>query len=259
MRLDANKILTLPMAEVEAECSIHGKFAALVMVIDGKERPAECAVCTREAIRKEQDAESLQAVKRLTAARRASKIARMELPDRFITAKWSDYTPPNEKAFKFHSICQEYADKWPDNSSNGNITMVGKTGTGKTYLACMIAKQAGVNANADSLYTTVSRLSRYVRGSFSKHAKYTQAEAVNRYIDLDLLVLDEVGLTLSSSFERGLLDEIIDERSMRRAATILISNLSIGELEGMAERMIDRMSENGTLMVFDWDSYRGRT
>lgn len=256
---DMSTVLTLPMTEVTATCTVHGQYLATVLVRDGKPRPAECGICAQALIQVDRDAASREQIEKYRKARRAAMLDRLELPASMLSAVWADYKPINRKAASYHNLCRQYASSWQDSSAlPGNITMVGTTGSGKTHLACMMAKQIALESGAKALYTTVARMSRYVRGSFSKDAKYTQTEAFDRYVALDLLVLDEVGLNLSSSFERALIDELVDERAMRRVPTIVISNLSIPELEKLAERMMDRMRDNGTFMIFDWASHRGQ-
>lgn len=256
--LEMGSVLSMPMVEVQATCEHHGDYLATVIVRNGHPRPAECAMCQQEIIQRERDEESRQQLETLNVVRRKKTLERIELPVRMESVKWSDYKPPTKNAEAFLNLCKRYADHWyAHNGHTGNIAMVGKTGTGKTHLACMIAKQVAIQSRANVLYTTVARMSRYIRASFGKQCEYSQTEAFERYVKLDLLVLDEIGLNLSSGFERALLDELVDERSMRRAPTIMISNLHLPELEQMAERLMDRMRENGQTMVFDWDSHRG--
>lgn len=258
MNVEMASVLKMPMIDVAGECEHHGPYIATVLVHAGQPRPAECAICRQEIIRVEREEASREQVEKLKQVRRAALLDRIELPARMKPLAWDDYHPPNEKSRQFHLLCQQYAAEWHLNDGHtGNIAMVGRTGTGKTHLACMIAKQVALQSRASALYTTVARMSRHIRGSFNKGAEYSQSQAVDRYVALDLLVLDEVGLNLSSTFERAMLDELIDERSMRRAPTIMISNLAINELEKLAERLMDRMSDNGMVMIFDWDSHRG--
>ena len=80
------------------------------------------------------------------------------------------------------------------------------------------------------------------------------------YSKYELLVLDEIGVQFGSDAEKLIMFDIINERYEAMRPTILISNLALSGLsEFVGDRIVDRMKENGgKLMVFDWESHRGK-
>jgi DNA replication protein DnaC len=77
--------------------------------------------------------------------------------------------------------------------------------------------------------------------------------------DPDLLVLDEVGLTIGSDDKRrAMLFDVLDTRYANLRATILIGNLTDEEMERyLGERIMDRLCEGDSAVVsFTWPSFR---
>ena len=255
--VDFSSLTGKAFAQEDGTCSTHGKFTALV--VNGINRPAECPDCMQVSIRAEHQAEAAQAATQAQAKGRLQRLGRIGLPPKMADVRWRDYEPTNERADNFKTICQHFASNWSATYSTGaNLIMTGMTGNGKTHLASVLCKQVAAENEAQPMYTTVSQMLRYIRASFGKGCGYTEDQALNRYGRADLLVIDEVGVKLSSDYDRATLFEIIDIRYQQILPTVMISNLSVDEIEKQIdERMVDRLSENGTLMVFDWESHRG--
>lgn len=238
------------------ECEIHGGYTALVL--KGMGAPAECPDCMQQRIRTERQEEATHTATLAQARGRKQRVGRIDLPPRMADVRWRDYEPVSDKAANFKTICQRFATDWSNTYLNGaNLIMSGMTGNGKTHLASVLCKQVAAEHEVQPLYVTVSQMLRYIRASFGKGCGYTEGQAVDRFARADLLVIDEVGVKLSSDFDKATLFEIIDIRYQERLPTVVISNLSVDEINEIDERMVDRLSENGTLMLFDWDSYRG--
>lgn len=241
--------------EKEGHCDIHGGYTATVLV-DG---PVECATCMALKIRAEREAECERIANEAQGKQRRARLDRTNIPKRMMDKRWADYQPANDRAADYLQICRDYATNWQQTSAQGaNLIMTGSTGNGKTHLASVLCKQIAAENAVQPLYTTVSAMLRYIRGSFRKGCEYDESAAMQRYCTADLLVIDEVGVKLSSEYDKSTLFELIDIRYQESLPTIVISNLSIGEIEEHIDaRLVDRLSENGTLMVFDWESHRG--
>lgn len=110
------------------------------------------------------------------------------------------------------------------------------------------------------MFTSVIRAVRSVKETFGKGVERTEAQVLRDLVEPDLLILDEVGVQFGSDAEKLILFEIINGRYESRRPTIIISNLAIGELEKyLGARAVDRLREGGgKVVVFDWESYRGR-
>lgn len=257
---NVENIFSSKMAEVQGVCETHGDYTATVFVRDGKKGEAYCPECfvieqeKSEAERRAREDQEQQ------DAYQAQRVKNINLPLRLATKGYTDYKPVNDAARNHVDLCKAYAASWNETYQGGaNIIMCGKPGTGKTHLASVICRQVATQNNARPLYTTVSRMIRDIRSSYNRDSENSEEQVIARYVNADLLVIDEVGVKLSSDHERSMLFEIVDERYQQLMPTIIISNLLVGEIgKHTDERMVDRLSENGTLMIFDWDSHRGK-
>jgi len=252
-------LINAPFVDRKGTCDVHGDYTTTVLVICGKAQPVQCMDCLQMKIRAEREEEAQRIADEAHGKAKRSRLSKINLPKRMLDKRWSDYSPANAQAERFLTICKDYATDWQSTRDNGaNLIMTGKTGNGKTHLASVLCKQVAAENTAQPLYTTVSAMLRYIRASFGKGCEYTESQAMARYATADLLVIDEVGVKLSSEYDKSTLFEIIDERYQEQLPNVVISNLSVKEIEDHIDaRMVDRLSENGTLMIFDWASHRG--
>lgn len=110
-----------------------------------------------------------------------------------------------------------------------NIYLWGAAGVGKTHLATAIARQF-----KDGWIFKPQQIYRKCRGL--KDGAEEQA-AIDKYIKVPVLVIDDLGVDKRTDFSFSTLYEIIDGRDMaRRNGMIITSNLS---LNGLAERLGD--------------------
>ena len=151
-----------------------------------------------------------------------------------------------------------------------SIVMAGNPGTGKTHLACAIA-QAASQAGYSVLFTRVRQMIRNIRESWRSDSTITEEKAIKRFAEVDLLVLDEVGVQAGTENEALLLFDVLAERYENMKSTILISNLpwfvpdeekrkrSAKDMRDyLGERLYDRFFEAGSVVLpFTWESYRG--
>src|SRR5690606_20967905 len=126
-----------------------------------------------------------------------------------------------------------------------------------THLAVGICHEV-IAQDKMAVFTSVLGAVRSIKETFRRDSEKTEMEAIEAFIEPDLLVLDEVGVQFGSDTERMYLFEIINGRYENLRPTIVISNLAKGELSKfLGERVVDRLREGGGKMViFDWPSYR---
>jgi DNA replication protein DnaC len=156
-------------------------------------------------------------------------------------------------------MAQEYSELITKDKNKGTgIIFCGGLGTGKTHLACAIGNDYLKSGTV--LFTKVSRLIRHIRESYSSQSTKTEQQILNEYRDIDLLIIDEIGVQRGTKEEENLLFEVIDDRYSYFKSTILISNLNLCDIEKyLGERAIDRMKENGGMAVLmAWESYRSQ-
>jgi DNA replication protein DnaC len=103
------------------------------------------------------------------------------------------------------------------------------------------------------------RILREVKDTFHRDSEISQSEIIARMGEIDLLVIDEVGIQFGTDTERMILYEILDLRYEAMRPVILTTNITdLKSLEKLlGERIIDRLFEGESkIVVFEWESYR---
>lgn len=189
--------------------------------------------------------------------RRDIYIARSRIPAKYLDARWSTYSASTAAQRKVAKIGSAYAERFGHFERPGaSLLLMGAIGTGKTLLASLIAKQ--VMERVPALYMTVTDMHRWVRASYAKGSLLTEADVMEQLATMPLLIIDEIGASRGSDAEKQLMFDVIDSRYANQKPMILATNLDPDELrEELGERMMDRLREVCTVLVFDWESLRG--
>lgn len=256
---------TLPQFTTEElQCQKHGKYNSTTTTFaDGTRKQQKCPACVEARAAEEEQMRQQRAAMNQQAAQRnqvQSLLGRSGIPLRFQGKEFGDYLPENEKQQKFLNACTEYSANFKQHRMKGtSMIFCGHTGTGKTHLACAIAAAVMKEHCMGAVYSTISFAIRQVKDTYGKRDAREQ-DVINAFALPDLLILDEVGVQHGSDTERNILFEIINERYEQMKPTILISNLSVGDLtQFTGDRVVDRMKEGGgRVLVFDWNSHRSK-
>ncbi|WP_434029167.1 ATP-binding protein [[Pseudomonas] boreopolis] len=198
------------------------------------------------------------------AAEKSFRVAQLKaesrIPQRFAGSDFGSYRATERGQKIALSVCKAYAEKWPDRQEVGaSLVLTGLPGTGKTHLACAIANSVMEEHTASVLFCTVSAALRAIKETYRKGSERGEQDVINKLTRPALLILDEVGVQVGSEHEKLLMFEILNERYQDMKPTILVSNLSGGELEEfLGQRVMDRYRECGSVIAFDWQSHRGQ-
>jgi DNA replication protein DnaC len=160
----------------------------------------------------------------------------MGIPPRFFDVSWDNWISDTEdKAKAFHDV--------KDGAWKTNLFMCGKSGTGKTHLAMCLAKDGAT-------YRRLPDIFREVRTDFN-----SEQDVIDRYGNVKLLIIDEVGRQKFSNFEKNLFFEIIDKRWNNVLPTTMITNLNKKEFfSEYGTAILDRIRP--LIVEFTWESRR---
>jgi DNA replication protein DnaC len=196
------------------------------------------------------------------------RLAGADIPRRFRGKTLESFeikTPAQEKVL---AVVRDYVQHFTNYYAAGCcLTFLGGVGTGKSHLGCAAA-QAVVNIECVSpnrsifhtfysaRYVSAAQLVRHVRDTWGTSTATT--EVIEDFVEIDLLILDEIGASAGTDSERALLYEVIDLRWQNVRPTIAISNCGLDGLTNViSERGVDRLNDHGGMVcVFDWESYR---
>lgn len=232
------------LAEIAGTCPEHGAYTRGQALDTG----GRCPTCwEREKKRRERE------------QRLALFAERSGVPLRFQAHTLADFVPPTPAGERTLAAIRAYAEDFPVHGKAGRcIVMAGRTGTGKTMLACSLCRHITLSYGTLCRYATAYHIVRDIKDTYGGSGR--ERDIVRGYVEPALLVVDEVGVQYGTDTEKLLLFEVLNGRYEEVKPTIVISNLepaAIGDYLG--DRVMDRLMDNGgAVLVFDWQSHRGR-
>lgn len=132
-----------------------------------------------------------------------------------------------------------YAERFDRNAEN--LLLCGATGLGKTHLSTAVARRV-IDRGYDVYYTSATGMfSDFEHARFGSSTERAAAEPT-RYVDCDLLILDDLGTEVSNQFTNSCLYMILNNRINLKRPTIINTNLTGKELQARyADRIASRI------------------
>ncbi|EMR0736687.1 ATP-binding protein [Citrobacter braakii] len=136
-----------------------------------------------------------------------------------------------------------------------NFAFSGKPGTGKNHLAAAIGNNLLKTGKTVIVVTVADVMS-------ALHASYDDGNSGEKFLrelcEVDLLVLDEIGVQRETKNEQVVLHQIVDRRTASMRSVGMLTNLNYDAMKTLlGERVMDRMTMNGGRWVnFNWESWR---
>lgn len=136
-----------------------------------------------------------------------------------------------------------------------NFVMVGPTGTGKTHLSCATARTL-LNKGKYARYITSEDMAQRIMNAWEQ-PDATEKSVIYDFTQYDLLILDEYGLH-DRDKRRELIHKVLYARYDRMKPTMLISNLTLAELQkDLGDRLWSRFQQGGlTVVKCNWADQR---
>ena len=175
------KELTKKITETDRFCEKHKER---MINVGGRDF---CKTCALKSVEQAQ-IDHHQAVNRMV---REKHFAGAMLPDRHLESGFKNYIVQNQGQKIAKSQCQSFAKDF-NGGVKRNLIMVGRTGTGKTHLACAVARNV-LDQRSYVRYVTSEDMANEIANAWTK-ADDSEASAVWRFTDYDLLIIDEYGL-----------------------------------------------------------------
>lgn len=189
------------------------------------------AVCSYEKARR------LQAnIERLTGL---SKI-----PAEYLGKTFDDYQVDSRNAYAV-----KVAKKLIERPNNGAF-FFGDVGTGKTFLAAILAQEI-IKQGRQVIFATVPTISMRLRATFNRTAKRNEAgetvyrqppteeDILEKLFTVPTLILDDVGLEKPTRFVCSTIGNIFNERYNARLQTIMTSNYTLKQIQNIFDNPSD--------------------
>ena len=129
-----------------------------------------------------------------------------------------------------YNTCREYANSFSERSMN--LMFQGGTGLGKTFLSACIARVVAGNGHSVCYDTASSALEAFETKKFSRDAQAAENAAVKveRMLDCELMILDDLGTEMPTPMSVSALYTLINTRLVNGRKTVISTNLTDAEL-----------------------------
>ena len=187
----------------------------------------------------EREAKAKEEAERRDLMERIKRYRKMGFPEsqmQYWTFENDDQSRP-----KLTDMAKRYVNNFDKFYREGKgLLLHGDVGTGKTYIACMIAN-ALIDKGDPVLVTNFARILNTLQGTFEKQE---YLDSLNQF---KLLVIDDLGVERDTGFAKEQVFNIIDSRYRAGKPMIITTNLSMQKLATETElsdkRVYDRIIE----------------
>ena len=164
-----------------------------------------------------------------------------------------DYYEKDDKMLMGQNLkmLKEFSDTFVPEKSD-SFLFLGATGLGKTHLSTATAT-AVIRKGAYVVYeSAIKMFSDYETRRFGNSGYYSDFDDdVEKYVDCDLLIIDDLGCELTNQFTVSCLYNIINTRMIRHKSTIISTNLSQNDLrKRYTDRIISRIFGEFKPLIF---------
>ncbi|MBD5469765.1 MAG: ATP-binding protein [Lachnospiraceae bacterium] len=151
-----------------------------------------------------------------------------------------------EKFTKAVQICQNFIESF--HLDYRNLFFYGTVGTGKSFLSCCIAKALMDQGNLVIYFSASQLFDALSKSMFEKDSNEALSGISEDIYGCDLLIIDDLGTELTNAFVASRLFSCLNNRHLRKKATIITTNLSLEELrDRYSERIFSRITTNYTV------------
>jgi len=151
--------------------------------------------------------------------------------DYYSQERWPEKgVSPRENMELVYEVCLSYAQKF-GRFSIKNLFLSGAPGLGKTFLSACIARTVSENGYSVVYDTAGNIFAQFEARKFQRDSLDGREakDETRRYLNCDLLILDDLGSELTTQFTQSALYELINTRLVNGKRTVISSNLSMEE------------------------------
>ncbi|MBQ7171581.1 MAG: ATP-binding protein [Clostridia bacterium] len=167
-------------------------------------------------------------------------LTRTQRFDNFSLEYYRDSEETYRTMKRIYEDARAYADAFYGRGS-GNLLFIGGTGLGKTHLCCAVAREVALRGYRVLYCSVQTMFSDFSRERFRSGYGSDEGDT-DRYLEADLLLLDDLGTEVTNQFTVSVLYEVLNSRLVAGKSTVINTNLGAKELrERYADRITSRL------------------
>ena len=181
----------------------------------------------------------------------------MGVSKRFCDKSLKDFDTFGKKSLKqIKDFVGDYINNLTENIEDGNgICFMGSNGVGKSFLSCIILKEAYRHRYSCRRVTFSSYISAYTEswGANKSDRDMLEQDLLDKYKGVEFLVLEEIGKEIDSKVAKPILEDLLRYREEHGLVTIICTNLTPQTLKELYGSSICSLI-NGNMTVITIDS-----
>lgn len=157
--------------------------------------------------------------------RRRQRVASALIPKRYAHCTLETFREKSTVLRNAKRRVQEFVDLWPNTPDGKGLLLMGGCGVGKTHLAVAALNEI-INSGKPGrvLFSNFQDLIQEIQASFDSDSAASKSEIMRPLLEVDLLVLDELGSQKPTTFVQDVLYYVINTRYNSELTTIFTTN-----------------------------------
>src|ERR1700734_2978192 len=190
-----------------------------------------CPICEGAGLRVVERADGTRAAVPCDCRRTAGferAFARARIPKRFVNYTLENYDPnyagPNASLNAAILQARNFVKAYPQETAGKGLMLVGQIGTGKTHLAVATLKSLIADRGVQGLFYDCSTLLDDLKNTYERKGDATERETLKPILEVDVLVLDELGAAKVTDWGADAIARVINARYNDNRTTLVTTN-----------------------------------
>lgn len=191
-----------------------------------------------------------------------SSLVMMGVSRKFCSKSLEDYDTFGKKSLKdVKDFVGQYLTDLVHNIEEGRgICFIGSNGVGKSFLSCIILKEAYRHRYSCRRVTFSSYISAYTESwnTRDKNEKdILESDLYEKYKGVEFLVLEEIGKEIDSKIAKPILEDLLRYREEQGLVTLICTNMTPKDIkDSYGASICSLINGNMTVIMIDSDDMR---